>query len=112
MNFLNPALFMFTAKRLFGILNNYITNCDFRFKKLPIDAIKTIRSLRLNRKRRRHKYTCQKRKAQHEHEQKHGSRPNNLTKVKIENQREHTNIIIGTINIQSIKNKELKTIDL
>ena len=103
---------VYGQEKLFGILNNYITNCDFRFKKLPIDAIKTIRSLRLNRRRRRHKYTCQKRKAQHEHEQKHGSHPDNLTKVKIENQREHTNIIIGTINIQSIKNKELQTIDL
>ena len=43
------------------ILNTYQLKWDFRYKKLPIDAIKTIRNLRLNCKRRRHKYTAQKR---------------------------------------------------
>ena len=52
---------VYDQRKLIEILNKYHTNRDFRYKKLPIEAIKTIRSLRLNRKRRRHKYTCQKR---------------------------------------------------
>ena len=41
---------------------------DFRYNKLPIDAIKIIKSLRLNCKRRRHRYTAQKRlNRKHEH---------------------------------------------
>ena len=35
---------------------------DHRYKRLPIEAIKIIRTLRLNCKRRRHLYTAQKRK--------------------------------------------------
>ena len=38
--------------KLKEIINNYHLNKDYRYKKLPIEAIKTIRSLRLNRKRR------------------------------------------------------------
>ena len=76
---------VYDQAKLIKILNKYHTNWDFRYKRLPIEAIKTIRSLRLNRKRRRHKYTCQKRLAQHDHEQD-GSRPENLIKIKKENQ--------------------------
>ena len=102
---------VYDQAKLIEIVKNYNINWHFRYKKLPIEAIKTIRSLKLNRKRRRHKYTCQKRRIQHEHEQ-HGSRPENLTKIKRENHRENTNIIIGAINIQSIKNKELQVTEL
>ena len=44
-----------------NILDYYQGNKDFRFKKLPIEAIKEIRKLKLNCKRRRHRYTAQKR---------------------------------------------------
>ena len=55
------AKHVYDQTKLREILNNYHFNRDFRYKKLPIDAIKTIRNLRLNHKRRRHRYTSQKR---------------------------------------------------
>ena len=76
---------------------------------MPIKAIKAIRNLRLNHKRRRHLYTSQKRlntKANH------GSRQNNLIRIKRKAYKEDTNIIIGTCNTQSIKNKDLQVSDL
>ena len=106
------AKHVYDQTKLREILNNYHFNRDFRYKKLPIDAIKTIRNLRLNRKRRRHRYTSQKRQIQHAQHAQHGSRPENLTKIKRKGHRDSTNIIIGTLNIQSIKNKELQVIDL
>ena len=103
-------MIIYDQAKLKEIVNNYHSNKDFRYKRLPIEAIKTIRTLRLNRKRRRHRYTCQKRrdaKANHA-----GSRPENLTKIQRKDQKNSTNIILGTINIQSIKSKELQLIDL
>ena len=41
-----------------------------------------------------------------------GSRPENLTKIHRKDQKNRTNIILGTINIQSIKHKELQLVDL
>ena len=60
---------------------------------MPIDAIKAVRNLKLNHKRRRHKYTAQKRR-----EAKHdtGPRTGNLIKIKKHSDRGDTNIIIGT----------------
>ena len=72
-------MIIYDQTKLKEIVNNYHSNKDFRYKRLPIDAIKTIRTLRLNRKRRRHQYTCQKRrdaKANHA-----GSHPENLMKI-------------------------------
>ena len=103
---------VYDQTKLREILNNYHLNRDFRYKKLPIEAIKTIRSLRLNRKRRRHRYTSQKRQIQHAQHAQHGSHPENLTKIKRKGHRDSTNIIIGTLNTQSIKNKELQVFDL
>ena len=60
---------VYKPTKLRNILDNYNCNWDFRHKKLPIDAIKTIRNLRLNFKRRRHRYTAQKRQIQHVHGQ-------------------------------------------
>ena len=96
--------------KLKEIINNYHLNKDYRYKKLPIEAIKTIRSLRLNRKRRRHRYTCQKRQdAKHA---EHGCRPENLKKINVKGPKTSTNITLGTINIQSIKQKELQVQEL
>ena len=102
-------MIIYDQTKLKEIVNNYNSNKDYRYKRLPIEAIKTIRTLRLNRKRRRHCYTCQKRR-----DAKHadGSRPENLTKIHRNDQKNRINIILGTINIQSIKSKELQLVDL
>ena len=82
---------------------------DYRYKKkLPIDTIKIIRNLRLNPKRRRHLYTAQKRLK------------NRPTKLDISNlitlnkglTRKYKNLIIGTCNAHSIRNKDLQISDL
>ena len=102
-------MIIYDQAKLKEIVNNYHLNKDYRYKRLPIEAIKKIRTLRLNHKRRRHRYTCQKRR-----EPKHvdGSRLENLTKIPRKDQKNRTNIILGTINIQSIKSKELQLVDL
>ena len=41
-----------------------------------------------------------------------GIRPNNLIRIKKNSHRSDTNIIIGTCNTQSIKNKDLQVSDL
>ena len=106
---LELSMIIYDQTKLKEIINNYHSTKDYRYKKLPIEAIKTIRTLRLNRKRRRHRYTCQKRR-----DAKHadGSRPENLTKIHRKDQKNRTNITLGTINIQSIKRKELQLVDL
>ena len=73
---------VYDQTKLKEIVNNYHLNKDYRYKRLPIEAIKTIRTLRLNRKRRRHRYTCQKRQHAQCIQHAHGSRPENLTKIK------------------------------
>ena len=81
---------------------------DHRNKVLPIDAIKTIRTLRLNHKRRRHLYTAQKRK-------KLGPTKANtelLINIKKTPTHGNTNVTIGTCNIQSLRNKDLQVSDL
>ena len=105
-------MIIYDQTKLREIINTYHSNKDFRYKRLPIEAIKTIRTLRLNRKRRRHQYTCQKRRDAKSKINHAGSRPENLTKIKRNNQKNSTNITLGTINIQSIKSKELQLIDL
>ena len=110
--YLHLGLSMLTYEpiELRNILTNYQLNKDFRFKKLSIDAIKEIRRLKLNCKRRRHRYTAQKRQAQHDHGK--GPRLENLTKIKRKGYKENTNIILGTINVQSIRNKDLQVSEL
>ena len=103
---------VYDQTKLKEIVNNYHLNKDYRYKRLPIEAIKTIRSLRLNCKRRRHRYTCQKRQDAKCVQHAHGSRPENLTKIKRICHKNSTNITLGTINIQSIKCKELQLIEL
>ena len=79
-------MIIYDQSKLKAIINNYHSNKDYRYKRLPIEAIKTIRTLRLNRKRRRHRYTCQKRwdaKVKHAD----GSRPENLTKIQRNDQK-------------------------
>ena len=88
-------MIIYDQTKLREIVNNYHSNKDFRYKRLPIEAIKTIRTLRLNRKRRRHQYTCQKRRdAKINHA---GSRPENLTKIKRNNQKNSTNITLDPL---------------
>ena len=41
---------VYDQAKLKEIVNNYHLNKDYRYKRLPIEAIKTIRTLRLNRK--------------------------------------------------------------
>ena len=79
-------MIIYDQTKLKEIVNNYHSNKDYRYKRLPIEAIKTIRTLRLNRKRRRHHYTCQKRqdaKAKHAD----GFHPENLTKIQRKDQK-------------------------
>ena len=53
---LTPKSIRYDPTELKQIVNQH----DHRYKVLPIEAIKTIRNLRLNRKRRRHLYTSTK----------------------------------------------------
>ena len=76
---------------------------------MPTNAIKAVRNLKLNHKRKRHKYTAQKRR---EAKRDTGPRTSNLIRIKKHSDREDTNIIIGTCNTQSIHNKDLQISDL
>ena len=75
---------------------------------MPINAIKAVRNLKLNHKR-RHKNTAQKRR---EAKCDTGPRTRNLIRIKKHSNRGDTNIIIGTCNTQSIHNKDLQISDL
>ena len=83
-------------------LKHMVNQHDHRYKVLPIEAIKTIRMLRLNCKRRRHLYTSQKRR-------KHRPTKANvelLINVKRTSSHCNTKVTIGTCNIQSLRNKD------
>ena len=80
---------------------------DHRYKTLPIEAIKIIRKLGLNRKRRRHLYTSQKRIQNRQTR----SNPQYLINVK-RTAYSSAKIAIGTCNVQSIRNKDLQISDL
>ena len=109
----NKTEIRYNSTKLKDILYQYQYERDFRYKILPIETIKTIRNLRLNARRRRHKYTAQKRlDTKLKLKQIHGLGPENLTKIKRKGHRDNTNIIIGTANIQSIQNKDLQVSDL
>ena len=83
-------------------LKQIVNQNDHRYKVLPIEAIKTIRKLRLNRKRRRHLYTSQKR-IQHKQLK---SNTEFLINVKRTAPYFDTRVTIGTCNIQSLRNKD------
>ena len=77
--------------KLKDILISYQHRRDFRYKKLPIDAIKTIRSLRLNRKRRRHKYTAQKRLTKQHRQGSWPEKSHKNKKERVQRQHKHYN---------------------
>ena len=79
---------------------------------LPIEAIKIIRKLGLNRKRRRHLYTVQKRKLNKNKHRQSKSNAEFLINVKRTSPYYNAKTIMGTCNIQSLKNKDLQIIDL
>ena len=58
---LRPKTIGYDPFELKAIQLTVLNQHDHRYKVLPIEAIKTIRMLRLNHKRRRHLYTAQKR---------------------------------------------------
>ena len=101
---LTPKTISYDPTELKQIVNQH----DHRYKVLPIEAIKTIRKLRLNHKRRRHLYTLQKR-IQHK---QHKSNTEFLINVKMTGKYFNTRAIIGTCNIQSLRNKDLQVSDL
>ena len=74
---------------------------------MPIEAIKTIRKLRLNRKRRRHPYTSQKR-TQHKQTKSNAEFLINVKRTS----HSSTRVTIGTCNVQSLRNKDLQISDL
>ena len=59
---LTPKTIRYTAAELRGILHDYEVKHDHRYKVININAIKSVRNLRLNHKQRRDKYTTQKRR--------------------------------------------------
>ena len=105
---LTPKTIRYSMVEFKGMLHAYQEQHDHRYKIMPIDVIKSIRTLGLNRKR-RHQYTSQKRKANPLHGK--GCRPENLIKVKKVLQKEDANIVISTCNIQSVRNKDLQVRD-
>ena len=80
---------------------------DYRLKILPFGAIKTIRKLRINCKRKsKHKKRTGIRMKQH------GINHKNLTKVKKEGIKTPSNFTIATCNVQSLCNKKLQESEL
>ena len=80
---------------------------DYRLKILPFGAIKTIRKLRINHKRKsKHKGRTRTRMKQH------GFNHKNLTKVKKEGNKTPSNFTIATCNVQSLHSKELQVSEL
>ena len=80
---------------------------DHRYKVLPIEAIKIIRKLGLNHKRRWHLYTSQKRR---QHKQ---SKSNTEFLINVKRTSYSSAIItIGTSNVQFLRNKDLQISDL
>ena len=106
---LTPKTIRYTPTELRCILHDYEDLHDHHYKIMPINAIKSVRNLGLNCKRRRHKYTAQKRR---EAKCEMGPRSSNLIRIKKDSNRSDTNIIIGTCNTQSIHNKDLQVSDL
>ena len=94
---LTPKTIRYTPAEFKGILHDYEVKQDHHYKVMSINAIRSVRNLRLNHKQRRHKYTAQKRR---DAKINTGIRPNNLIRIKKHSHRSDTNIIIGTCNTQ------------
>ena len=85
---------------------------DHSYKLIPIEAIKTIRKFGLNRKRRRHLYTIRKRELNRNKYRQTKSNAEFLINVKKTSPYYNAKTIIGTCDIQSVKNKDLQITDL
>ena len=96
---LTPKTIRYNPTELRHILHDCEDLHDHCYKIMPINAIKSVRNLELNHKRRRHKYTAQKRR---EAKRETVPRSSNLIRIKKDSNRSDTNIIIGTCNTQSI----------
>ena len=81
---------------------------DQRLKILPFGAIKRIKELKLNNKKRRWR---NKRNTRVPFKQ-YGCNHNNLISIKMRGHKTENNIIFGTCNIQSLRPKELQVSDL
>ena len=99
----------YSTTELRHILHDYEDRHDYRYKVMKINAIKSVRKLGLNHKKRRHKYTAQKRR---DAKTNVGPTPNNLIRIKKQSHRNDTNIIIGICNTQSVRNKDLQVSNL
>ena len=92
---LTPKTIHYDPQVLKGIQQCMLDQHDYRYKTLPIQAIKVIRSLKLNCKRRRHLYTSQKRQQLRPTK----SHKENLIMIKRGSNKTDTNLIINTCNI-------------
>ena len=81
---------------------------DQRLKILPFGAIKRIKELKLNNKKRRQR----NRRNTRVPFKQYGCNPNNLISIKKRGHKPESNIIFGTCNIQSLRPKELQVSDL
>ena len=105
---LNTKTICYDPTELRKIHSNLMDQHDYRYKIIPIEAIKIIRSLRLNRKRRRHQYTAQKRLRKKPTK----TDRSNLILLNERLHKKYTDITIATCNVQSIRNKDLQLSDL
>ena len=98
---------MYSAKELKAIR----TTCQYdqRLKILPFGAIRKIKELKLNRKRRRGRRNKQNTRIPF---RQYGCNLNNIITIKKQGRKPENNIIFGTCNIQSVKPKELQVSDL
>ena len=98
---------MYSAKELKAIR----TTCqhDQRLKILPFGAIRRIKELKLNHKRRRGRRNKWNTRIPF---RQYGCNPNNIITIKKQGHKPENNIIFGTCNIQSVKPKELQVSDL
>ena len=80
-------------------------NHDRRYKILPFGCIETIRNLKLNAK------PSARRKTQHCRIQQYGVKRANLITIK-KSQHHDPNVIIATVNAQSVRTKELQLSEL
>ena len=81
---------------------------DHRLKILPFGAIKRIKELKLNNKKRKRR---NRRKIRQPFKQ-YGCNYNNIISIKRTDHKPESNIIFGTCNVQSLKPKELQVSDL
>ena len=81
---------------------------DHRLKILPFGAIKRIKELKLNNKKRKRR---NRRRIRQPFKQ-YGCNYNNIISIKRTDHKPESNIIFGTCNVQSLKPKELQVSDL